>query len=145
MTKLKDDEKIYPNLYPDSNKIVYEYDFFVSRYNSAIRKYRKAIGSKATPEQNRAAQGYRILIVSIISFLFLIFFIILAFLGKKYGNSQTLEKFFLTIASFFLFLCFALFVGVVYEGIRYRIRTSTMIRRGIFYMKVKLLKLKSVK
>lgn len=141
LTNLKDDEKIYPKFYPESNKIVYEYDYFVSRYNSAIRKYRKAIGSKATPEQNRAAQNNRIFFTSMISFFLASVFIILTVFVREYSNfPDGIETLLITFSiACFLFFLLIIILGICDE-IRYRIRTSTVIRKCIIFMKIKILK-----
>lgn len=128
LEKNKDNVNIDPTLYPGRNKIIYQYDYFVVRYNDAIRRYRKAIGSKVIPEQNRQAQGYRIIIASFISLVSLTIFIILAFLVKSFFNSPLLENSLFIASVFCLFLCFVFLVGFIFEAIRYQIKTSTKIR-----------------
>lgn len=137
LINLKDEEKIYSKLYTESNKIVYEYDYFVARYNSAIRKYRKSVGSKATPEQNRIAQTNRILYAVMISLSFFFVFIILIIFVRKYFNSEFVENLLIIFSIACLVLCLSILIYGIFDGIKYQIRTSTIIRKCIISVKTK--------
>lgn len=137
LTNLKDEEKIYSKFYTESNKIVYEYDYFVARYNSAIRKYRKSVGSKATPEQNRIAQSNRILYTGMISLFLSFVFITLIIFVRKHFNFQPVEDLLIIFSMGCLLFCLLILIYGICDGIRYQIRTSTIIRKCIIAVRTK--------
>ena len=122
-----ENKKIDRNVYSESNKIVYQYNYFVVRYNNAIRKYRYSIGSKATPEQNKESEFTRIVFLAFIMLIICSSFIGLALIFDIYFKISLLMNFSIFFALVFLLFTILIFVMAIIDDWKYRFKTSTFL------------------
>lgn len=122
-----ENKKIDRNVYSESNKIVYQYNYFVARYNNAIRKYRYSIGSKATPEQNKESEFTRIVFLAFIMLIICSSFIGLALIFDIYFKISLLMNFSIFFALVFLLFTILIFVMAIIDDWKYRFKTSTFL------------------